>query len=489
MSYTKDAKQDDFLVDSLAYDFCDSYNERSLLSVVSKYEDAFFTTLAKASDIDFLAPESKAFFAMLSLLHKSGYKNFDKSLLSKAAKDLNCSDMCSDVFIDAILNLPSSASNLDNYMLKLLDDSTKYKLYKKLNGHITQIKQNAGLMDSKNSDDLINLVQSDILALSIKSEAISEPQHISDGLDDYISSIADNKIEVMGLSTGYPILDKVIDGLIPGTLMIVAARKKMGKSTLLTNIATNVAVNDGLPVLYLDTEMTFKEWRDRVLAIISGVKERTIKHGGFKKDNEIYTRIMNAAEYLKKSKLFHHYVPGYNVDKISALYKKYKFKEDIQLAVFDYVKEPESTSVEAGRKEYQILGDVTTRLKDLSGQLNIPFLAAVQVNRAGDVADSDRVARYADIVAFWGLRDKKIADEEGWDLDTVGHYGLSIRDTRRGGGTSDLGIGFKFRKTRLRILEVPKMDQVENFDFLDEPVKVDVGNVNSNGLVDEDGIL
>lgn len=487
MSYTKDGRPDDFLVDSAAYDFCDSYNERSLLSIVSKHEDAFFTTLARASETDFLAPESKAFFSMLSLLHKSGYKNFDKSLLSKAAKDLNCTDMCSDVFIDAVLNLPASTSNLDNYMLKLLDDSTKYRLYTQLNTHIGTIKKNAGLMDSKSSDDLINLVQSDILSLSINSEAISEPCHISDGLDAYIESIEDNKVEVMGLSTGYPILDKVIDGLVPGTLMVVAARKKMGKSTLLTNIAANVAVNDGLPVLYLDTEMTFKEWRDRVIAIISGVKERTIKHGGFKKDKDIYDRIIKAVDYLKKSKLFHHYVPGYNVEKISALYKKYKFKEDIQLAIFDYIKEPSGTG--DGRKEYQILGDVTTKLKDLSGQLNIPFLAAVQVNRAGDVADSDRVARYGDIVAFWGLRDKKQADEEGWDLDTIGHYGLSIRDTRRGGGTSDVGIGFKFRKTRLRILEVPKMDQVESFDFMDDDLKVDVGNINSSGIIEENGIL
>ena len=40
-----------------------------------------------------------------------------------------------------------------------------------------------------------------------------------------------------GISTGYPILDKQIDGMIPGTVLFIAARKKMGKSTLLTNIA------------------------------------------------------------------------------------------------------------------------------------------------------------------------------------------------------------------------------------------------------------
>ncbi len=490
MNYINEESLNTLQVNPASFDFCDPYNERSILSIMSKDEDSFFSVLSKTNEDSFLAPESKAYFNILSLLHKTGYSSFDKMILTKAAVDLCCDDLCSSTFIDAILNVPLSLDNLDNHLNKLLDDSTKFNLYLKLNTHINNVKSNASAIDSQSSDDLINIVQSDMLSLSINSEAILEPKHIADGLDEYIESIQDEKIEVIGLSTGYPVLDKVIDGLIPGTLMIVAARKKEGKSTLLTNIAAHVAVNDGLPVLYLDTEMTFKEWRDRVLSIISGVKERTIKHGGFKKNKLIHSKISEAAQYLKKSKLFHHYLPGYNVEKIAALYKKYKFKEDIQLAIFDYIKEPESTSIVAGRKEYQILGDVTTKLKDLSGQLNIPFLSAVQLNRAGDVADSDRIARYGDIIAFWGMRNLKTADEEGWDLDDIGHYGLSIRDSRRGGGTGEVGIGFKFYKTTLTIKEVEQSSQVEKFDYL-EDVKIELGQIDDSisDFTEENGLL
>lgn len=490
MNYIKDEGQLRYIRDPKAIEFCDPYNERSVLSIMSKNEDFFFSVIAKVTEEDFLAPESKAYFGVLALLHKSGYRTFDKITLAKASIDLQCDDFCSEAFIDAILNLKISANNIDRYIEKLLNDSTKYRLYISLGNHVNNVKDNAVSLETATSEDLINKVQADMLSLSIKSEAVTEPMHIADGLEEYIKSIEDEHVPVIGLSTGYPILDKVIDGLIPGTLTVVAARKKMGKSTLLTNIAANVAVSDGEPVLYLDTEMTFKEWRDRVIAIISGVKERTIKHGGFKKDKKVYDRIMETIKYLEKSKLFHYYVPGYNVDKISALYKKYKYKEDIKLAVFDYIKEPESQSVEAGRKEYQILGDVTTKLKDLSGQLDIPFLAAVQLNRSGDIADSDRVARYGDVVAFWGLRDLKTAEEEAWDLDSIGHYGLSIRDSRRGGGTGEVGIGYHFRKTKLRIEEVDQNFQVENFDYL-EDLKIEVGqaNVNTENIVEADTLL
>ena len=213
------------------HDFCDVNNERSVLAIMSKSDDAFFSVLSKTNESDFLAPESKAYYAMLELLHRTGYKVFDKMTLAKAAKDLCCDDMCSDAFIDAILNVPLALENLDIYLAKLVDDSTKYKLFMKLNGHTQTVKDNANAIDTKSSDDLINIVQSDMLSLSINSEAISEPKHIGDGLDEYILSIQDEKVDVIGLSTGYPVLDKVIDGLVPGTLMIVAARKKMGKST------------------------------------------------------------------------------------------------------------------------------------------------------------------------------------------------------------------------------------------------------------------
>lgn len=486
MNYTRENTQDNLILPN-AYNFCDAANERSILAIVSHNTDAFFSVLAKVSDDDFLAPESKAYFSMLCLLNKSGYTKFTKLLLVKTADDLGFSNICSEAYIDAILNVPIALDNLTNFINKLLDDSTKYRLFQHLGVHTDSVISNASSIGTRTSDDLISALQADLMSLSIHSEAVTEPKHVSEGLSEYIESIMDVHTPVIGLSTGFPILDKVIDGLIPGTLMIIAARKKTGKSTVLTNIAANVAVNDGLPTLYVDTEMTFKEWRDRVLAIISGVQERIIKHGGFKNDKDTCKRILEAVKYLEKSKLFHHYLPGYNLGKITALYKKYKFKEDIQLGIFDYIKEPESSSIEAGRKEYQILGDVTTRLKDLSGQLNIPFLAAVQVNRSGDVADSDRVARYGDIVAFWELRNLKKAEEDAVDLDIAGHYGLRIVDTRRGGATGDWGIGFKFKKTKLKILEVSQENQVETFDYLTD-LKVDLGETpyGSNTGIEQD---
>jgi hypothetical protein len=174
---------------------------------------------------------------------------------------------------------------------------------------------------------------------------------------------------------------------------------------------------------------------------------------------------------IDKGKLFHEYMPGYSVDKLVALYKKYHYKEKIGLILFDYLKEPDSSSIDRQRKEYQVLGDVTTKLKDLAGQLNIPALTAVQLNRDNDVADSDRIARYADVVCHWGGRSAEEMETGG---AACGTHKLEIRDTRRGGATSEHGIGYMFFKERLEIREVAadkqyfnKFEKVVNADSAD----------------------
>jgi hypothetical protein len=161
-----------------------------------------------------------------------------------------------------------------------------------------------------------------------------------------------------------------------------------------------------------------------------------------------------------KGKLFHEFMPGYSVEKLVALYKKYKIKHNIGLMVFDYIKEPDSTSIERQRKEYQILGDVTTKLKDLAGELDIPCLTAVQINREGNVADSDRIARYADIIMHWTYRTEKEIEATGRE---GGFYKIMIKETRRGGMTSEYGIGYKFHKEKLRIIEALPPDQLADY--------------------------
>lgn len=461
--------------------FCRPGDERALLSYAMHDINIFYDLSAKLDIDDFLRHDHALLFAVLASLQTKNVKKFDLPLVINAAQSQGVLDTIGGIeYLQGVFSMRISKSNYQVFLENVLEASTKYKLHRNLKEDILDVEKNS--KDGKSSAELIGRVENNVLDLSTKSKAIREPINLAEGLREWIEERKENPVEMTGLDTGYPILNKQIDGLIPGTLFIIAARKKMGKSAFLTNIASYVAyILSGKSVLYVDTELTFEEWRPRVVAAISDVPERIVKHGGYTKEQ--YDKIQKCIEIVEKGRLFHEYMPGYNLEKLVAVYKKYKIKEDIALGIFDYIKEPESKGVEAQRKEYQILGDVTTKLKDLSGELNIPFATAVQLNRQQDIADSDRIARYGDIIAEWTTRTNE--EIEHVSLEEGGAFKLIIRDTRRGGGTPEGGICYKFYKPVLRIQEVRAPHQLLRDLF----TKGEVVNRDSNEYTGDDDEL
>ena len=443
--------------------FCKPIDERALLYCSLERTDNFYSICSKMDENDFLVHEHKMIYILMKNILQKGVEKFDVSLITSKAEAEGVLEMIGGYeYIESISRMHVDKTNFDVYLNNVIEASTKYKLYNDLDHSIKNLTENA--KSDVDSEELMASVEARIMDLSTKSKSIKEARDLGDGLEEYIEQKRDNPVEMSGISTGYTILDHQIDGLVPGTLTVISARKKEGKSTFLSNIAAHIAYRLRIPVLYVDTEMSFNEWRDRVLAMLTGVDERVIKHGGYSKED--YNKIKQGIEVVKKGRLFHQRMPGYSVDKITALYKKYKLKEDIGVGVFDYLKEPDSTSLDRRRAEWQVLGDVTTRIKDLAGELEIPFVTAVQINREGEVAGSDRISWYADIIMQW--MKKKKEELEDYPGPQTGSHKLVIRDTRRGGATPEEGIWYKFRKRSLNIREVPA--EYQKIDYSNEVV-------------------
>jgi len=434
--------------------FTQAVYERALLSYCFESVDNYYVIASAVSDQDFLRPEHRMVWIIMGSLIKRGASKFDGSLITNEA---NHSGVLKDIggyeYINAIIGMDLSDSNIQYYIDKVLDSSTKFQLYIRLQNGLTKISSGA-TNDDISAADMIGLVGKDVMDLSLKSKAVKEATDLADGLDEYIEERRQNPVEYCGMSTGYSILDKRIDGLVPGTLTVLCARPKHGKSAFLSNVGAYVAYRLLKPVLYVDTEMPFDQWRSRIIAMLSGIPERRVRHGGYTESE--YYNINQATALIKKGKLFHEYMPGYSVEKLAAIYNKYRHVEGIELAIFDYIKEPPGGSKD--RKEYQLLGDVTTALKDMSGEMQIPFLCANQLNRQKDIADSDRILRYADVLMFF--KPKEIEEIERGGTQAGGHK-LMITDSRRGGTTPEEGIGYEFTKRTLQISEA----QVQLIDY------------------------
>ena len=237
----------------------------------------------------------------------------------------------------------------------------------------------------------------------------------------------------------------------------------------MTNWATKLSINDGLPILYFDTEMDARQQEDRILSILSGIPHKEIVSGMYVVDTENgkaeekRRKLKSAIEMLKQGNYFHIYMPNFTIDKINAVAKKFKMQQDIKAIFFDYLKFPPSqlTSLKSVQ-EWQMLGYIASGLKDLAGTLGLPVYSACQENRSnpkGDnggrkdetnVGGSDRILQLATKLIFLTNKSDEEIMKEG---ELNGNQRLYIAYQRN--GESDVApINIKYDRPRITQYEV-----------------------------------
>lgn len=188
-------------------------------------------------------------------------------------------------------------------------------------------------------------------------------------------------------------------------------------------------LQQGLAVLYLDTEMSTVQWVERFLAHWTGIKVKDIKQKLYEDDIELEAKIEEAFEFLASAKFAHIYNPEWSKEEILTTAKVFQRKVGLDLLVFDYIKMMNEGS--ANVKEHNLLGDMTNFLKNkVGGKLKVPVLAGGQMSpKENRLADSDKINRYASVIAYWS---KKTPEELKADGKACGTHKFFIDYNRLG---------------------------------------------------------
>ena len=182
-----------------------------------------------------------------------------------------------------------SLMNIDRSNLKIFCDKIKQTYARKELYDVCENAKNFMLSDESeklNPSELVGKIENRIT--EIANSAINETSVYKMGtdLEKRLEERAKRPTLVAGLQVGWTVFDRVTNGGQAGDLIIVCARAKMGKSVVLSTWAKNFAIRDGLPVLYIDTEMTSEEQEDRITSMITGIPVHEIVTGLFAVDTE-----------------------------------------------------------------------------------------------------------------------------------------------------------------------------------------------------------
>lgn len=222
---------------------------------------------------------------------------------------------------------------------------------------------------------------------------------------DRLEERSRNEGGIHGLSTSIDDLDALIGGLRPGGLYLLAARPKMGKTTLAQNITEHVALVKQLPVVVFSFEMQPEELGDRMLSSIGGIDGNRIRSGEL--DDVDWTNVTAAMRRLRAAEIYVSRPKTARVEHVVAQVRRQHARKPLGLVVIDYLQLMQTN----GDNRAQGIGDITRALKLMAGELGVPVLLLSQLNRKledrpdkrpipADLRDSGAIEQDADAVIF-----------------------------------------------------------------------------------------
>lgn len=247
---------------------------------------------------------------------------------------------------------------------------------------------------------------------SIASEAIAELDKIitasaakgvqrvtlQEALDDAVEAFEDRAVHgvVDGVSTGLVDLDKVTQ-FYPGELVIVAARPSMGKTTIALQFGM-AAAKQKCGTMFVSLEMGQRSLAQRVISDLTYNETPPIHYTDIRDGNvpegERY-RIHEAKERAKEMPLLIEQQPGLTVSQIAARTRasrthfKRQWNVELGMLVIDHLGLISSGDRYHGNRNLE-LGAITSSLKVLAKELQIPVVLLCQLNRATESRDNKR---------------------------------------------------------------------------------------------------
>jgi len=232
-----------------------------------------------------------------------------------------------------------------------------------------------------------------------------------------------------GIPTGLNYLDKQLGGLHSSDLLILAGRPSMGKTALATNIAVNVA-ESGIPVDFYSLEMSGDQLAMRVLAEKAGISASRYRRGDVK-EPEMKALVM-AAKDMSSLPLYIDQTGGISITQLTARARRNKRKRRTGLIIIDYLQLMQAGQQRRNSNRVQDITEITTGLKALAKELDVPVLALSQLNRSveqrddkrpqlSDLRESGSIEQDADVVMFCFREEYYLEREQPSQDDKAAH--------------------------------------------------------------------
>ncbi len=318
--------------------------------------------------------------------------------------------------------------------------------------HATHNIQQRALEGEDGADTILDNAESSIFALAedrVKAGLIPVKDIVRDNFERLEKIFREGK-SITGVSTGYTELDKLLSGLQPSELLILAARPSQGKTALALNFAENISIRAGSPVAFFSLEMSKESLLQRLVASVAQIDAHKFRSGHLSRED--WRRMTEALGTISSAPLWIDDAGSTSVLEIGAKARRLKREKGLSLVVVDYLQLITGRGRFSNRQEE--VSSISRGLKGLAKELQIPVLVLSQLTRApereergpqlSDLRESGAIEQDADVVMFiyrphWSKMEASPEERDQAEIQVA---------KQRNGPTDKVRFVFRSRLTR-----------------------------------------
>lgn len=431
--------------------------EMSLLGAILIDDEVLANVSDRLKAQDFYDKRHAAVYAAMFRLYEH-HKPVDLLTLSDELTKKNQLDTVGgSSYLTELTNYVPTAAHAEAYADMIVQKAVRRRLIK-ASSDIAEL----GFDEDTNIQELLETAESELFSVSetsVKQDLVSLEQILTESFDR-IEELHRDRNKLRGIRTGWRDLDNMTAGLQRSDLIILAARPSMGKTTLVTNLAYNVATKANQSVLFFSLEMSKEQLVDRMLADASGVDAWNIRTGNL--NDEDFEKLSNAMGEMAEAPIFIDDTPGLSVLEMRTKARRQAHTQPLGLIIVDYLQLMQGSSRGGDFNRVQEVSEISRGLKLIARELNVPVIALSQLSRSvesrnpqipqlADLRESGSIEQDADIVMF-------IYREDYYNPETDRqHVTDLILSKHRNGPTGRIEL--YFHPERLRFMSLDKQER------------------------------
>ena len=433
-------------------------SEQAVLGSIMLRKDAMHEVEDVLIPDSFYVEKHKIIFnSMLELAQKN--EPIDMlSLSTKLLEKKVLEQVGGNKYLAEIVNVVPSSTNVKHYA----DIVQKKYVLRSLIEAADYVSELAFEEGDDHMDDILDMAEKKIFQV-VSSPKNQKFVNLKDALPEAyerLEKLHENKGMLRGLPTGFHDLDKLLSGLQPQDLIILAARPSMGKTTLALDMARMSAVNHNKSVLIFSLEMSSQQLVDRMLSAQSRVNAWNLRTGNLSSDKD-FSHLRDSLDKLSKAKIYIDDQAGNSIVRMKALARRLKAEKGLDFVVVDYL-QLMTTSKSYDSMVNQVT-EISRSLKSLAKEIDVPVLALCQLNRSvetrggkprlSDLRDSGSIEQDADVVMFLHSEDRGKDEADKTSITEV------LIEKHRNGPIGKVELYFDLKTTTFLNLEKSSMSE------------------------------